>query len=95
MRILERLNGKGVVVSSSGERKTVRYDLDILQNEIPAGTLTDPSGTILGLPHIQGRVNPVCFFGDNELTLEMSDSRKMKFFFQNEHGSIAFRAWVE
>jgi hypothetical protein len=36
----------------------------------------------------------VCFFGENGLTLEMQDRRKLKFFFTDTHGSIALNSWI-
>jgi hypothetical protein len=94
MRVIERLNGAGTVMSPSGALTPVRYDLQVLQEEISAGTLEHPHATIPGLKSIRGQIQPVCFFGETELTLEMNDARKMKFFFRDGHGSIVLRQWI-
>lgn len=94
MRVIEQMSGSGTATSSSGEQKTVRYSLQVLQQEIPCGTLDNPNATIPGIKEIRGRVDPVCFFGDGDVLLEMQDGRKMKFFFTNGNGSIALRSWI-
>jgi hypothetical protein len=43
---------------------------------------------------VQGVIQPVCFFGENGLTLEMQDGRKPKFFFSDSQGSIALNSWI-
>jgi hypothetical protein len=49
------------------------------------------NATIPGMKSIEGRVSPVRFFGDPDLTLELQDGRKLRFFFKDMHGSIAAR----
>jgi hypothetical protein len=36
----------------------------------------------------------VRFFGENGLTLEMQDGRKLKLFFTDTEGSIALNSWI-
>lgn len=94
MRHVERVNGRGTVTSNSGERVAVRYDLNVYQDEIHAGTLAKPGATIPGLNEITGVIQPVRFFGENGLLLEMEDGRKLKFFFTDSTGSIALNSWI-
>ena len=94
MRHLETMNGRGTVESNTGEQAAVHYELHVYQDEIPAGNLVEGRATIPGLKQIQGMVQPVCFFGENGLTLEMQDRRKLKFFFTDTHGSIALNSWI-
>src|SRR6266487_1502335 len=90
MRHIERLDGSGTVTSSRGDQKPVRYDVHIYQEEISVGSLENPNATIPGMKDIRGGVDPVCFFGDKDLTLEMKDGRKVKFFFTHR-GDPHFR----
>jgi len=94
MRHIERMGGGGTVTSSRGEQKPVQYDLHVYQEEISVGTLENPNATIPGMKDIRGGVDPVCFFGDKDLTLETKDGRKMKFFFTDKRGTIAVGAWI-
>ena len=94
MRHIERMNGRGTVTSNSGEQVAARYDLDVYQDEIHAGTLVNPGATIPGLKEITGVIQPVRFFGENGLLLEMEDGRKLKFFFTDSRGSIALNSWI-
>lgn len=94
MRHVETIKGHGTMTSNAGEQLEVRYELHVYQDEIPAGTLDNPGGTIPGLKEIRGTIQPVRFFGENGLTLEMEDGRKLKFFFTDMHGSIALNSWI-
>lgn len=87
MRHLETINGQGTVVSKSAGRVAVRYALHVYQDEINAGGLTT-TGTIPGLKTIEGTIQPVCFFGENGLTLELADGRTAKFLFMDSQGSV-------
>ena len=94
MRHLETMKGRGTMTSNAGERVAVQYELKVYQNEIDAGSLNNPGATIPGMKRITGTVQPVRFFGENGLTLEMQDGRKLKFFFTDSHGSIALNSWI-
>jgi hypothetical protein len=94
MRHVERMNGTGTVTSGGGVQKPVQYDLHVYQEEISAGTSENPNATIPGMKDIRGRVDPVCFSGDRDLTLQMQDGRKLKFFFANCHGTVSFLSWI-
>lgn len=95
MRQIETMKGKGTVTSRDGTQQvSVQYELHLYQQEIPAGTLADPTATLPGLKEIRGHVKPVCFFGQNGLTLQMQDGRKLQFFFTDTEGSIALNRWI-
>ncbi len=94
MRSIETMRGTGTVTANNGEAVGVRYELHVLQQEIPAGTLQNPHATIPGLREIRGRIEPVCFFGESGLILEMQDGRKLKFFFIESSGAIALNQWI-
>ena len=88
MKNVETMRGNGTVTANSGQTTAVRYELRVYQEEIPCGTLDDPHATIPGLNTIQGLVEPVCFFGENDLLLTLQDGRKQKFFFTDSEGSV-------
>ena len=94
MRLLKTLQGDGTVTTKAGHPTLVRYYLQIYQAEVPAGTYEHPHNTIPGMQEIRGKIEPVCSLGDDELTLELNDRRKMAFFFTDSHGNIAFREWI-
>jgi hypothetical protein len=87
MQRSDTIEGKGTVVSRSGERVAVRYDIRVYPSKIDV-TSVDGRGTIPGLSTIQGTIDPVCFFGENNLTLELADGRKATFFFTDSEGSV-------
>ncbi len=93
MRCIETMKGDGTVTADDGEQFSVKYELNVYQDEIPAGNMDDPRATIPGLKDIRGWVEPVRLF-DQTLTLEMQDGRKLKFFFTDSHGNIALRQWI-
>jgi hypothetical protein len=93
MKHLEKIKGKGTVTSQSGETFPATYDIDVYQNEIPAGHLLDGSATIPGLKRYEGTVLPVRALGETQ-TLEMQDGRRMVFFFKDGNGAIALRQWI-
>jgi hypothetical protein len=94
LRHIETLRGNGTVVSNAGERVTVRYELEIYQEEAKASAPTEPRTPILGLREIVGVVLPVSFFHEHELLLEFEDGRKLTFRYLNRRGSIALSQWI-
>lgn len=94
MRHLETMKGRGTVTANNGDQFGAQYELRVYQDEIDAGSLNNPGATIPGMKTIQGVVQPVRFFGENGLTLEMQDGRKLKFLFTDTHGSIALNSWI-
>jgi hypothetical protein len=94
MKHIETLRGIGTVTSNAGQQVPVNYELHVYQQEIPAGTMDNPHATVPGLKEIRGRIEPVCFFGENGLALQMQDKRKILFFFTDMRGSIALNRWI-
>src|SRR4051812_28067675 len=88
MQLLERLQGNGTVTTRNGEQKLVQYNIYIYAEEINAGTQENPNATIPGTRDLRGRVEPICFFNDKELTLTMQDGRNLHFCFTDKQGSI-------
>ena len=88
------MKGRGKVTGNEGKQVAVQYELDVYQDDIPAGNLLDPSATIPGLKRFEGWVLPVCFFAENGLLLEMQDGRKLKFAFTDSQGAIALNQWI-
>jgi hypothetical protein len=87
-RRIDTITGKGTVTSNGGKQA-------VYQNDIPADHMQNPDATIPGLKRYEGRVLPVCFFGNQDLTLEMQDGRELKFFFTDMRGSIATKGALE
>jgi hypothetical protein len=94
MRHIETMKGKGTVTGNSGQQVPVTYELHVYQSQVPAGTLDDPRATVPGLKEIRGRIEPVSFYGQERLLLEMQDGRKLRFFFTDMRGSIALNEWI-
>ena len=89
MRKVETMNGRGTVQDSDGESVQVQYELDVYQEDLPAGTpRNNPHTTVPGMKEVRGIVTPVCFFGADKLLLTMQDGRRLRFFFTDTHGSV-------
>ena len=80
----EMVAGTGVVLDSNHQQKVVYYRLYLDQEQIS----TPPARKSPRRNTIRGVVQPVCFFDDTNLTLQMQDGRKVKFFFTDSAGSI-------
>lgn len=83
----DTITGKGTVVSKSGDRVGVRYDIRVSPSKLDATSL-DGRDTIPGISTILGTIDPVCFVGENNLTLELADGRKATLFFTDSEGSV-------
>jgi hypothetical protein len=94
MRRLETMAGRGIVTSRSGEKVAVCYDLRVCQDQPDGKTPDRRDATIVGTKRIEGMVEPVCFFEEYGLILEMEDGRKLRFFFTNGQGYIAANSWI-
>jgi hypothetical protein len=94
-RLIDTIEDSGTVTSGSGEHATVHYVLHVYQKEIAAGHAQDGNATIAGLTSYEGRVSPVCFALGQDLTLELQDGRKLKFFFKDTRGSIATKGALQ
>jgi hypothetical protein len=77
-------NGSGVVVSTSGQRKSVQFQLDQYQEEVSDGF----GGMIPGMKTLLGTIDPPCFVGQRGLVLEMDEGRTVRFFYTDGRGSI-------
>jgi|NGEPerStandDraft_6_1074524.scaffolds.fasta_scaffold123790_2 hypothetical protein len=94
-RLLETMKGTGTVTANSGEQIAVRYELHVYQDEVPVGTMENPHATMPGLKEYRGVIQPVRFFSESGLLLEMQDGRKLKFFFTDSMtGTIALNEWI-
>ena len=91
MRHVETMSGRGTITAGTGEPVMVDYELHVLLDEIYAGPDSPP---IPGMKDIQGIIQPVRFFGENGLLLEMQDGRKLRFSFRDTNGSIALNEWI-
>ena len=80
MRHIEAHSGEGTVTAPDGQSVSVSYRLDIFENEIP--------DTTPGLKSIEGKVLPLCFFGQAGLILKIADGRTLRFYFANAEGKI-------
>jgi hypothetical protein len=87
MRHVETLRGNGTVTHPNGQSGSVRYRVDVYQAEIPVRTQMG-SGTIPGMKKITGSVEPVHFFGRDNLVLKMQDGRTLGFFYSDSSGNI-------
>jgi hypothetical protein len=85
MRHIEPLSGEGTVTAPNEQTVSVRYRVDILEDEVPVRTL---NGTTPGKKSIQGRIEPLCFFGRAGLILRMADGRTLRFYFADADGNI-------
>jgi hypothetical protein len=82
MQHVQTLTGTGIVTPADGKTVSVRYILNILQDEISVET-----GTIPGLKSIRGSVKPFCGALLENLTLRMEDRKTVDFFFTDRNGS--------
>jgi len=76
------MNNNGFVVSSTGERTPVVYELQWHREAVPDGR----GGSIPGMGSSNGRIDPACCFGD--AVLEMADGLKLKIIVKNQQGSF-------
>ena len=79
-RLIDTMEGSGTVRSSSGDHADVHYVLQVYQDQISVANMQNPHAMMPGFKSIEGRISPVCFSGDPELTLELQDGHKLKFF---------------
>jgi hypothetical protein len=91
LRHVETLKGNGTVTTKGGDQQAVRYVLQVYEAVIPTGKMTG-SATLPGFKDIRGRVEPLCFFNDRDLTLTLKDGRKVRFWFIDGDGNISLYA---
>jgi hypothetical protein len=97
MKLLEHLQGTGVVTAPNGNEMRAKYDVQITQDEPEGG----PSGPpIVRSKHISGLVwSPedeyfVISHLRTVMTLQMEDGRRFLFFHRNIDGSIGLNKWL-
>ena len=97
MKVLEHLEGTGLVTAPDENEMRATYDLQITQDE-PEGGPGVPPGA--GAKHISGRVwsahDPYFVLAHfrKTMTLQMEDGRKFSFFHRDSDGSIGLRKWL-
>lgn len=79
MRLIDTIRGNGFIVSETQGRNPVQYELEIWQKEVR----NDPFPPIPGMEQIRGSVYPAHAFVGEEITLELQDGRKLRFFYTN------------
>ena len=97
MRLLEDLQGTGLVTDAAGDETRAKYDLQITQDE-PKGGAGVPSA--VSYKHISGRVwseyDP--YFVPSHIRkimlMQMADGRKFKFFHREMDGTIGLSKWI-
>jgi hypothetical protein len=97
MKILERLQGTGIVTAPDESETRAKYDLQITQDE-PEGAPGVPP--ITGSKHLSGRVwsihDPYFVLAHirKTMTLQMEDGRRFRFFHRASDGSIGLNKWL-
>jgi len=93
MKVLEHLQGTGVVTVQTGEEIRAAYDISITQDD--AGT-----PATAGSKHISGQVwsahDPyfVITHFRKIMTLRMEDGRRFRFFHRDDAGNIGLNKWI-
>jgi hypothetical protein len=94
MKVLEHLQGTGVVTIENGAAVRAKYDVQISQDE-RAGVGTPPA-----FKHVGGWIwsehDPyfVLNHARKTLVLEMEDGRKFRFFHRDLEGGIGLTEWI-
>jgi hypothetical protein len=97
VKVLEFLQGTGIVTAPNGEGIRAKYDLQI--------TLDDPEGETGGVPvvrykhisgHVWSEIDPyfVSAHARKIMMLQMEDGRKLNFFHREMDGSIGLSKWI-
>jgi hypothetical protein len=96
MKVLEHLQGTGVVTAPDGYEMRAKYDVQITQDEPGVGT----GPPIVRSKHISGLVwsaeDPDFVVGHlrKVMTLQMEDGRKFRFFHRDIDGNIGLDKWL-
>jgi len=97
MKVLEHLQGTGLVTAENGDTEQAKYDVQITQDEPTAGVGTPP---VRAFKHVVGRIWSehdsyfVLSHAQKTLVLQMEDGRKFKFFHRDLEGSIGLKEWI-
>ena len=95
MKLIEHLQGTGVVTPEDGNEVRVRYDIQITQDEPGAG----PS-PVVGFKRLGGQVWSeqdayfVLSHVRTTMMLQMEDGRRFKFFHRDLAGNIGLKEWI-
>jgi hypothetical protein len=96
MKVLEHLQGTGVITSPDGD-VAAKYDVSITEDEPEGGQGTAP---MAHFKHISGQVwslhDPyfVATHFRKIMTLQMEDGRRFQFFHRDIDGSIGLKKWI-
>ena len=97
MKLLEHLQGTGLVTAQDGAEIRARYDVRITQDELGGEPGTPPTA---GPKHISGQVwspNDPYFVITHirqNMKLLMEDGRAFSFFHRDSDGNIGLRKWI-
>ena len=97
MKVLERLQGTGIVTAPDGDEMRAKYDLQITQDEPEGGPGAPPmacSKHIAGLVWSTSDPDFVPTHFRTIMTLQMEDGRKFRFFHRGIDGSIGLNKWL-
>ncbi|HEY2012348.1 MAG TPA: hypothetical protein VGH38_02555 [Bryobacteraceae bacterium] len=97
MKLLEHLQGLGVVTTQDGKEILANYDIRITQEEMEAGSA---AASHPGAKHISGQVwspqDPsfaITHYREH-MTLKMEDGRRFVFFHRDGSGKIGLDKWI-
>ena len=97
MKLLEHLQGNGVVTAPDGYILWAKYDVQITRDEPDTRAGTSP---VAAFRHLAGRVwsehDPYFVLGhvQKTMTLQMEDGRKFRSFHRDLDGNIGLNQWI-
>ena len=97
MKVLEHLQGTGIVTDPNGGEVRAKYDIQITQDEANGRPDMPPSARS---KHISGMVWSTSdpYFVPTHfrtiMTLQMEDGRKFRFFHRDIDGSVGLHKWL-
>ena len=97
MKLLEHLQGTGVVTAPDGNEMRAKYDVQITQDEPEGAAGVSP---IVRSKHISGLVwssddsSFVISHVRTVMTLQMEDGRRFRFFHRDIEGNIGLTKWL-
>jgi hypothetical protein len=97
MKVLEHLQGTGVVTAPDGNEIRAKYDIQITQDEPDAGPAVPPgvrSKHISGLVWSAEDADFVIGHLRKVMTLQMEDGRRFRFFHRDIDGTIGLNKWL-
>jgi hypothetical protein len=100
MKVLEHLQGTGIVTAPDGNEIQAKYDLQITQAEPVEPEAGEGVPQVAGFKHVSGLVwstsDPYFVLAHSRkiMTLQMEDGRKLRFFHRDIDGSIGLNKWL-